>query len=269
MRITRNTTMEQLTEAIRVNVATVKKVNKDLFDQIAYTDKSMKSGKEVPKKEVADLVKAIMKSLGDKFVEPALAEEKETPQAENSVKAKTKLKSKKSGAKTEDTDKAEQSTETTEETPKADNKSTKKNIKKGSVVSVLENKETGEFNVVSFAEEFTDKDGVKYVRADDIETMEDLAKEDLDNVVFAFYWNKKQLKMFGYIPSIPTIARPKEFPDDVDLASCMWLSEDNIVTYVVSLYTEAPYALVPDNFEVLDGIRYLNNIEYQIYRVVK
>ena len=100
MRITRNTTMEQLIEAIRLNIATVRKVNKDLFDQIAYADKSMKSGKEVPKKEMADLVKAIMKSLGDKFVEPALAEEKETPQAENRVQAKTKLKGKKSGATT-------------------------------------------------------------------------------------------------------------------------------------------------------------------------
>ena len=269
MRITRNTTMEQLIEAIRLNIATVRKVNKDLFDQIAYADKSMKSGKEVPKKEVADLVKAIMKSLGDKFVEPALAEEKETPQAENSVKAKTKLKSKKSGAKTEDTDKAEQSTETTEETPKADNKSTKKNTKKGSVVSVLENKETGEFNVMSFAEEFTDKDGVKYVRADDIETMEDLAKEeDLDNIVFAIYYNKKQLKKYGYSP-MKSIPVPKEFPNDLDLCSPMWVSDNNIITYVISLYTEFAYAIENHQFEAVDGVRYINDIEYQIYRVVK
>ena len=42
MKITRNTTVEQLKGFIGANVAEVKKQDKNLFDQISYTDKAMK-----------------------------------------------------------------------------------------------------------------------------------------------------------------------------------------------------------------------------------
>lgn len=278
MKITRNTTVGQLKDAIVANTPLVQ--DKDLLDRIAYTAKAEEEGKKVSKKDLVDLVKAIIEHLGDKFVEPTPVEVvEETPAedtevvAENSVKKPSKLKK---GVKEEVSEevKEEQSEEDTKEEKVDTKKSAKKNAGKevgNSVVSVLESKETGDFNVQSFAEEFTLEDGdktTKYVRADDITSMGDLLNEDLDKVVFAFYWNKKQLKKFGYMNNVDSIVTPKEFPNDLDLASCMWVSEDNIVTHVISLYTEAGYTLTPADFDSVNGVRYMKDIEFQIYRVV-
>ena len=91
MKITTKTTKEQLKSFLGANAMKVKKADKDLFDQIAYASKmAKKDDSKVTRKDLVDLVKSVMSVLGDKCVEPALAQETPaTPQAENSGKKLT------------------------------------------------------------------------------------------------------------------------------------------------------------------------------------
>ena len=75
------------------------------------------------------------------------------------------------------------------------------------------------------------------------------------------------MKQFNYADGL--FKTPKEFPMDIDLASCFYVSDDKVVAYAISIYTEANYMILPDALEELDGLRYCNGIEYQIYRLVE
>ena len=100
MKITSKTTKQELASVLGANAKVVKEQDKNLYDQMAYTSDMMKKDeKKVTRRDLVDLVKDVVAVLGDKFVEPALAQETSTPavqpQAENAVKKLTKGVSKK------------------------------------------------------------------------------------------------------------------------------------------------------------------------------
>lgn len=252
MKITAKTTKQELANVLGANASSVKTTDKDLFDRMSYASRMFKKDEsKVTKKDLADLVRATVKALGDKFVEPVLAEE---PKTENSVK---KLGNKKKAEKTEEvaseTDDAKENTKNTKK--KGDSKKSE---------SVVTSK------AVVLAEMFKDEfevDGQKYTIARDIANMGQLhdALENDESLVFAMYWTARHLKQFSY--SNGAVKAPKEFPLDLDLSTCIYVSDECKVAYAISMYTEACYMFNPDDIEEVDGIRYCNGVEFQIYRL--
>lgn len=285
MKITTKTTKEQLKSFLGANAKAVKTADKDLFDQIAYADKmAKKDDSKVTRKDLVDLVKSVMTLLGDKCVEPALAQETPaTPQAENSVKKLAKGVSKKQETKeetsSEESGESEKTAEETQEeakTEKVDDKSAKKSLggKKKSAtkkegVTALEGSNSQK--TVQMAKQFPQTIEVgdsKYELATDIKSMDDLyeALNKDEEIVFAYYWSRRHLRQFDYF--VGCLGQPKSFDNDLDLATTIYVSDEKKVAYQVSMYTEAMYTVLPKDFEDEDGIRVSFGMEYQIYRAV-
>lgn len=268
MKITRNTTVEQLKGFIEANVSGVKKQDKNLFDQIAYTDKAMKKDpKSVKKADLVQLAKDIMTLLGDAVKEVATPVTL-TPVAENSAKPVAKLSAKggakKSSEKTEDTKEPEKkepvADENGEKKPTTGKKDEKKSIKKP-VPEVA--------TASSFPETLTIGDE-SYELAHDITDMEKLheASDNDEEIIFAFYWSKSQIKQFNYGSGL--LPAPKDgFKDNLDLSTLLYVSDEKKVCFSLSMYTENLYQVMPDAFEEIEGVRYSMGIEYQIYRATK
>ena len=283
MKITTKTTKEQLKSFLGANAKAVKTADKDLFDQIAYADKmAKKDDSKVTRKDLVDLVKSVIALLGDKCVEPALAQEKApaTPQAENSVKKLAKGVSKKQETKEEtSSEESGESEKTAEETQGADEKKEapkkslggkKKPATKKEGVTVL-NTDADSEKAVQLAKAFPKTLEVgdsKYELAEDIKTLDDLyeALNKDEEIVFAYYWTKRHLKQFPYFGG--WLGQPKSFDNDLDLATAIYVSDEKKVSYQVSMYTEAIYTILPTDFEETDGVRVAGGIEYQIYRAV-
>lgn len=268
MKITAKTTKMELVNVLGANASLVKTADKELFDRLSYASKMFKKDEsKVTRKDLADLVRATIKSLGDKFIEPVLAEEvKEEPKtaepkAENSTKKLGKSKAQPKAEESKEVESESKETPKTETKKGASKKSlTKKEVQKNEAELIAEMEFPKEFEV----------DGVKYELASDIKSMEDLFnavnEEDAPTIVFAFHWTKAQIKVFNYFGGqLPT---PKSFPNDLDLATCMWASESHVVAYAISMYTEANYCILPDDFAEEDGVRYCQGIDYQLYREV-
>lgn len=282
MKITTKTTKEQLKSFLGANAKAVKTADKDLFDQIAYADKmAKKDDSKVTRKDLVDLVKSVITLLGDKCVEPALAQEKApaTPQAENSVKKLAKGVSKKQETKEEtSSEESGESEKTAEETQGAEEKKApkkslsgkKKPATKKEGVTVL-NTDADSEKAVQLAKAFPKTLEVgdsKYELAEDIKTLDDLyeALNKDEEIVFAYYWTKRHLKQFSYFGG--WLGQPKSFDNDLDLATAIYVSDEKKVSYQVSMYTEAIYTILPTDFEETDGVRVAGGIEYQIYRAV-
>ena len=281
MKITTKTTKEQLKSFLGANAKAVKTADKDLFDQIAYADKmAKKDDSKVTRKDLVDLVKSVIALLGDKCVEPALAQEKApaTPQAENSVKKLAKGVSKKQETK-EDTssEQSGESEKTAEETQGAEEKKApkkslggkKKPATKKEGVTALEGSNSQK--TVQMAKQFPQTIEVgdsKYELATDIKSMDDLyeALNKDEEIVFAYYWSRRHLRQFDYF--VGCLGQPKSFDNDLDLATTIYVSDEKKVAYQVSMYTEAMYTVLPKDFEDEDGIRVSFGMEYQIYRAV-
>lgn len=274
MKITSKTTKQELANVLGANAKVVKKQDKNLYDQMAYTSDMMKKDeKKVTRRDLVDLVKDVMKALGDKFVEPALAQETPTvqPQAENAVKKLTKGVSKKQEMKpTKEEPAKDKSTEEqgAEKAPKKSlgKKSTTKKSKEG--VTDLE-PATSSDKAVQLAKMFPKEISVgddTYELAEDIKNFDDLynALEKDEEIVFAYYWTKRHLKQFPYF--MGWLGQPKSFDNDLDLATAMYVSDEKKVAYQISMYTEAVYTILPTDFEEVDGVRVAGGIEYQIYR---
>ena len=282
MKITTKTTKEQLKSFLGANAKAVKTADKDLFDQIAYADKmAKKDDSKVTRKDLVDLVKSVIALLGDKCVEPALAQEKApaTPQAENSVKKLAKGVSKKQETKEEtSSEESGESENTAEETQGADEKKEapkkslggkKKPATKKEGVTALEGSNSQK--TVQMAKQFPQTIEVgdsKYELATDIKSMDDLyeALNKDEEIVFAYYWSRRHLRQFDYF--VGCLGQPKSFDNDLDLATTIYVSDEKKVAYQVSMYTEAMYTVLPKDFEDEDGIRVSFGMEYQIYRAV-
>lgn len=276
MKITSKTTKQELANVLGANAKVVKEQDKNLYDQMAYTSDMMKKDeKKVTRRDLVDLVKDVMKALGDKFVEPALAQETPTPavqpQAENAVKKLTKGVSKKQEMKPDKEEPAKDESpeeQGAEKAPKKSlgKKSTTKKSKEG--VTDLE-PATSSDKAVQLAKMFPKEISVgddTYELAEDIKTFDDLydALEKDEDIVFAYYWTKRHLKQFDYF--MGWLGQPKSFDNDLDLATAMYVSDEKKVAYQISMYTEAVYTILPTDFEEVDGVRVAGGIEYQIYR---
>lgn len=264
MKITRNTTKEQLKNLLKHNYVEVKKQDKALADSIEYASKQEKENPKLVKKaDLVDLVQQVATLLGDKFIEVTTAKIPQ-PVVENSVKPKLNTgKGKKEKAEPEsEEEKAEE-----EEKP-ADSKKQKSSADKKKPA----NKKNPSPEVVgadSFPNEL-DMGDTKYAIAHDITDMAKLLESfnKDEEIMFAFYWSKAQLKQFNYAQG--TLPAPKEgFENNLDLASALYVSEELKVCYSLSMYTESLYQTMPDSFEEIDGVRYNMGIEFQIYRAVK
>ena len=259
MKITTKTNKETLKTFLGLNAKAVKEQDKNLFDQMMYTDKMLrKDESKVTRKDLVDLAKSVIALLGDKCVEPSL-----TPVAENSVK-KAPLKSKKTPAK------EEKQEETPAEKPKKKGGVTKTKPKKESVKPVAGTENNPK--IAPLAEMFPEVLEVgdsKYEIARDIKNMDDLyeAFSKEENIVLAFYWSKRHLKQFPY--GDESLKAPASFDQDLDVTSCIYVSDEKVVSYHLSMYTEALYQVMPDAIPEFEGCRYSRGIEFQIYREVK
>ena len=242
MKITSKTTKQELANVLGANAKVVKEQDKNLYDQMAYTSDMMKKDeKKVTRRDLVDLVKDVMKSLGDKFVEPVLAQGTPAPavqpQAENAVKKLTKGVSKKQEMKPAKEPAKEESKEEqgAEKAPKKSlgKKSTTKKSKEG--VTDLE-PATSSDKAVQLAKMFPKEISVgddTYELAEDIKTFDDLydALEKDEDIVFAYYWTKRHLKQFDYF--MGWLGQPKSFDNDLDLATAMYVSDEKKVAYQI------------------------------------
>ena len=249
MKITAKMTKGTLVNILRSNYSAVKAVNPNLAERIAYTCTSGKA----TRKDLVDITKEVMTVLGDKFKEvetpaPVKAEKPaEKPvKAENSVKKAAKVE--KPAEKTEVEAPAENTAEV---------KTKKKSAKKSDGVTVLEQK------AVQLATKFPDTievDGEIYEIAHEVKTIKDLLDGEFE---FAFYWTKRHLRQFPYFNCY--LGQPKSFPNDLDTAQLIYVSDEGKVAYCVSDATEAPYTILPDDIEEVEGIRFSSGLEFQIY----
>ena len=276
MKITAKTSKETLKSFIGANVKMVKEMDKDLYDRIAYADKMLKTDEsKVQKADLASLAKDIMKVLGDKCVEPTPVKKEETPKAENSVKKSLKKTTKE---ETPVEEKVETPTETpVEETPveekKVDEKKSAKKSKLGAKKKETPKKdddvasEGTTQNNTPFPATLTVNEK-NYRLATEIKSMDDLYEatneKDMDEVVFAYHFTKKDLKLNPYYGGI--LGKVTSFENDLDLAGVMYVSEERKIAYQISLYTEGCYNTLPEDFEEFDGVRYAGDTMFQIYR---
>jgi len=262
MKITRN--MEQLTALLNANYKGVQKVDKDLAEQIAYAGKMFKKDKtKVKRADLVDLVKSAMTALGDAFIDPTGA----TPVA---AEASLKPAAKKVAAKKTE-DEAPAKAETTEEETTDTKKSAKKPAaKKSAPVKKQEEKKKPSVVkkevLVSFPDSLTVGDST-YTKADDLT---DLAKireaiENGETIVFAYYWSKEMLRTTDYFGRL--LGQPKSFDNDLDLCTAIYVSDENVVSYQVSMYTEAVYSIIPDDFKTAkDGLKVAGHLYFEVYR---
>lgn len=297
MKITRKTTMEQLVQFLGENSKLVKEASKELFDQMAYANKMMKKdASKVTRQDLVDIAKSVAETLGDQCIMTALAEEKPAEKTEEAPKkstakadakkaekkptedslktAKGVAKSQSKKAKAEEPKEAEEAEENTpkeasekaEKTAKKSGKLAKKSEKKDGVTSLYR---VDSNKVVQLAKQFPESITVgdtTYEIAHDIKDMKDLHKalEADEEIVFAYWWTKRHLKQFPYFSGM--LGQPKSFDNDLDLATAIYVSDEDKVAYEVSMYTEAVYTTIPTDMPEEDGLRINCGMEYQIYR---
>lgn len=216
------------------------KVTKNLKEMIEY---NLKKYKEVNKSDLYELAQEVKASLEGSQV--AL---------ENSLKVK---------ADTPDTK--------TEETKKSSKKTLKpsKKAEEPEVKVEIEEKESPKQKDIAknFPKKFT-TNGVDFTVRLDINNIKEL--EEVSNkliaegkaLVFAFYWSKRLLKQFTYDTNGFSKSQPKSFEHDLDLANLIYFSDK--VAYALS-DTDLMYLIKPEELEVIDGMRFANGIEYNIY----
>lgn len=100
---------------------------------------------------------------------------------------------------------------------------------------------------------------------------EAINNNDSLSLVFATYWNKKDLKKFNYDPLgiLSKEEYPLEFEKDFDIMQPLHISDSGKVIYAVSVYTDVLNSFLDSDFEQLDGQRFSNGVEFQVYEVVE
>lgn len=100
---------------------------------------------------------------------------------------------------------------------------------------------------------------------------EAINNNDSLSLVFATYWNKKDLKKYNY-DSLGILSKeeyPLEFEKDLDIMQPLHISDSGKVIYAVSVYTDVLNSFLDSDFEQLDGQRFSNGVEFQVYEVVE
>lgn len=228
----RTATKEGLAKLLNANFKKVQAVDKNLAERITYT------GKHFEKATLADLTRLateVSVLLGDEYVTEAPKE----VSAENSVKPSKKKPVKKTEKKKE----VEEET-SGDEVPAEDKASQSKSL---------------------FPDTINVGDAV-YSVAKDIDSLsafcDAVSKEE--DVVVVFYYPRAEIKQLGYFNNI--LGTPKSFPDDLDVTQAIFTNTEKTVAYTVSVYTDAVFTLIPEDFELVDGVKIAGRLKFEVYR---
>lgn len=228
--------------------------DKNLQERITYTANAWKKDHDSVK--LSDLRPLV------KEVEALLPEEESKPAPANSTKKTLKKSSKKEESKTEET-------APKEEKKAPAKKPVAKKSEKKSAVQKSEQKGTN-FDLAGMFEETITTEIGTLTKAQDIKTFADLRKalENEEEIYFAIYWTERLLRQFDYVGTIETVKKPKNFPNDLDLVSCIYLSDEDKLAVGISSYTDMPYIIQPKDMTITeDGFRYTSNMEFELYRL--
>lgn len=228
--------------------------DKNLQERITYTANAWK--KDHDNVKLSDLRPLV------KEVEALLPEEESKPAPANSTKKTLKKSSKKEEPKTEET-------APKEEKKAPAKKPVAKKSEKKSAVQKSEQKGTN-FDLAGMFEETITTEIGTLTKAQDIKTFADLRKalENEEEIYFAIYWTERLLRQFDYVGTIETVKKPKNFPNDLDLVSCIYLSDEDKLAVGISSYTDMPYIIQPKDMTITeDGFRYTSNMEFELYRL--
>ena len=251
----------QLANILSSNLGSIKNTSKNgkLKDRVSYAGVH-----DSTKSDLLALVKEVATALGSSLVIPALAEEK------TATDKKSKLK-KSGSSKSENLTKAPAKPSAKKTEPKEEPKKTEtkkeKPVSKTKKTPTLEEVLTMKHGVVLLGEfpETVEFDDTEYEIAKDITSMKKLHKaiEEQRDILIAFYFPKRNLKQFGYFNDI--LGKVSSFENDLDLAQPLYISEEDKVAYVVSVYTEAFFFILPPDFTPVDGVKIAGDIEFEIY----
>ncbi len=288
MKITAKTPVATLKGLLNANFNLIKakktKEAKTLLSTIAY---AAEHSDKATRTDFVNMVKSAMTMLGDKFItEPVLAETKKTEEkkdekptvekpveekkvvkskksapAENSVKKPVRSKAVKEAEEDYDDDDDAEEEETEAKKPVKAKKSAVKS-KKAEGVEVLEGAEHPKS--LQLAKKFPEMitvDGESFKIDHTVKKIEDLADGEFE---LAFYWTKRHLRQFPYFNGY--VGQPKSFPNDLDTAQLIYVSDEGKIAHCVSDATEGIYSILPVDIEEIDGVRYCAGIEFQIYR---
>lgn len=228
--------------------------DKNLQERITYTANAWKKDHDSVK--LSDLRPLV------KEVEALLPEEESKPAPANSTKKTLKKSSKKEEPKTEET-------APKEEKKAPAKKPVAKKSEKKSAVQKSEQKGTN-FDLAGMFEETITTEIGTLTKAQDIKTFADLRKalENEEEIYFAIYWTERLLRQFDYVGTIETVKKPKNFPNDLDLVSCIYLSDEDKLAVGISSYTDMPYIIQSKDMTITeDGFRYTSNMEFELYRL--
>lgn len=228
--------------------------DKNLQERITYTANAWKKNADSVK--ITDLRPLV------KEVEALLPKEESKPAPANSAKKTLKKSSKQEEPKAEETEAKEE-----KKTPAK--KTVAKKSEKKSAVQKSEQKGTNFDLADMFAETISTEIGTLN-KAQDIKTFADLRKalENEEEIYFAIYWSERLLRQFDYVGTIETVKKPKNFPNDLDLVSCIYLSDEDKLAVGISSYTDMPYIIQPKDMTITeDGFRYTSNMEFELYRL--
>ena len=228
--------------------------DKNLQERITYTANAWKKDHDSVK--LSDLRPLV------KEVEALLPKEESKPAPANSTKKTLKKSSKKEEPETEET-------APKEEKKAPAKKPVAKKSEKKSAVQKSEQKGTN-FDLAGMFEETITTEIGTLTKAQDIKTFADLRKalENEEEIYFAIYWTERLLRQFDYVGIIETVKKPKNFPNDLDLVSCIYLSDEDKLAVGISSYTDMPYIIQPKDMTITeDGFRYTSNMEFELYRL--
>lgn len=228
--------------------------DKNLQERITYTANAWKKDHDSVK--LSDLRPLV------KEVEALLPKEESKPAPANSTKKTLKKSSKKEEPETEET-------APKEEKKAPAKKPVAKKSEKKSAVQKSEQKGTN-FDLAGMFEETITTEIGTLTKAQDIKTFADLRKalENEEEIYFAIYWTERLLRQFDYVGTIETVKKPKNFPNDLDLVSCIYLSDEDKLAVGISSYTDMPYIIQPKDMTITeDGFRYTSNMEFELYRL--
>lgn len=228
--------------------------DKNLQERITYTANAWKKDHDSVK--LSDLRPLV------KEVEALLPEEESKPAPANSTRKTLKKSSKKEEPETEET-------APKEEKKAPAKKPVAKKSEKKSAVQKSEQKGTN-FDLAGMFEETITTEIGTLTKAQDIKTFADLRKalENEEEIYFAIYWTERLLRQFDYVGTIETVKKPKNFPNDLDLVSCIYLSDEDKLAVGISSYTDMPYIIQPKDMTITeDGFRYTSNMEFELYRL--
>lgn len=228
--------------------------DKNLQERITYTANAWK--KDPDSVKITDLRPLV------KEVEALLPKEESKPAPANSAKKTLKKSAKQEEPKTEET------------APKEEKKApAKKPVAKKSEKKSAVQKSEQSGTAIDLADMFSDTITTEIgtlTKAQDIKTFADLRKalENEEEVYFAIYWTERLLRQFDYVGTIETVKKPKNFPNDLDLVSCIYLSDEDKLAVGISSYTDMPYIIQPKDMTITeDGFRYTSNMEFELYRL--